>query len=299
MSEPSLVEPPVPIIKPTNRKNSMKIFANPISSAGLRHLLAISCFSLSLIGTSPSVVAAAPAAKQKATVVLVHGAMADSSSWSAVIPKLVAQGFSVIAAPNPLRDLKTDSQQVSSLLKSIDGPVVLVGHSYGGSVISNAAVGSDNVKALVFVAAFAPEKGETAFDLVGKFPGSILGDALSPPVSLQDGGKDLYIDQKKFRAAFAADIPSAKAQLMAATLRPVTQAALTTPSDTPAWKTIPSWFVFGSADKSIPPASLAFMAARAQAKKVVVVPGASHVVMLSKPDEVTKVIVEAANAQSK
>lgn len=235
---------------------------------------------------------AAPTAKP--TVVLVHGAMADASSWSEVIPRLQAHGFPVLAAANPLRDLKGDAEQIAALLKSIPGPIVLVGHSYGGSVITNAAANASNVKALVYVAAFAPDAGETAFDLVGKFPGSTLGAALAAPVPLPNGGKDLYVDPAKFKGPFAADVADARVKVMAATLRPVTEAALTTASGAPAWKTLPSWFVYGSADMSIPAATHAFMAERAKAKKIVVVPGASHVVMVSQPDAVARLIEEAA-----
>jgi pimeloyl-ACP methyl ester carboxylesterase len=236
--------------------------------------------------------AEAGATAAKPTVVLIHGAMADASSWNELIPRLQAHGFRVIAAANPLRDLKGDADYVNGLVTSIPGPVVLVGHSYGGAVISNVASG--NLKALVYVAAFAPEAGETAFDLVGKFPGSLLGAALAPPVMLAGGGKDLYVDPLKFKAPFAADVSDARARVMAATLRPVTEAALTAPSGTPSWKSVPSWFVYGSADKSIPPATHAFMAERASARKVLVVKGASHIVMVSHPQAVEQIIEDAA-----
>lgn len=232
----------------------------------------------------------------KPTVVLVHGAFADASSWNAVIARLHAKGYPVIAAPNELRSVKTDAAEISSLVKSIPGPVVLVGHSYGGSVISQAADGLSNVKALVYVAAFAPEVGESAAQLAGQFPGSTLGPALAPPVALADGGKDLYIQQDKFRAQFAADVPADQARLMAAGQRPITDAALHEASTTAAWKRIPGWFVYGSADLNIPPAAQAFMAKRAHAKKVEEIKGASHVVMVSHPDAVAAMIVEAASA---
>jgi pimeloyl-ACP methyl ester carboxylesterase len=232
----------------------------------------------------------------KPTVVLVHGAFADSSSWDGVVRGLQARHYPVIAAANPLRGPKFDAAAVASVVDSIKGPVVLVGHSYGGSVISAAASGKTNVKALVFVAAFAPDAGETALGLTGKFPGSTLGPTLAPPVPLADGGKDLYIQQDKFPAQFAADVPIGKARLMAVGQRPVAEAALNEPSEAPAWKSVPSWSVYGSADKNIPPAAMAFMAERAKSVKTVVVKGASHVVMTSHPDAVTKVIAEAASA---
>jgi len=236
---------------------------------------------------------AAPASG-KPTVVLVHGAFADSSSWNAVIDRLQAKGYTVVAAPNALRSVKSDAAEVGSLVKSITGPVVLVGHSYGGSVISEAADGLPNVKALVYVAAFAPEVGESAGQLAGQFPGSTLGPALAPPVTLADGGKDLYIQPDKFRAQFAADVPAPQARLMAAGQRPIADAALHEASITAAWKTLPSWFIYGSADLNIPPAAQAFMAQRAHAKAAEEIKGASHVVMVSHPDAVAKLIEKAA-----
>jgi pimeloyl-ACP methyl ester carboxylesterase len=230
----------------------------------------------------------------KPTIVLVHGAFAESSSWDGVAAKLITAGYPVVSAANPLRSVKGDAAYVSGVIKNISGPVILVGHSYGGSVISDAANGNDNVKGLVYVAAFAPDTGETAAGLSSKFPGSTLGSALAQPVILPDGGKDLYIDQAKFHDQFAADVPAAKAKLMAEAQRPITEAALMEKSGEPAWKKLPSWFVYGKADKNIPPAVLAFMAKRANAKKTVEITGASHVVMTSHPAEVSKLIEEAA-----
>ncbi len=234
------------------------------------------------------------AADAKPTIVLVHGAFAESASWNGVIADLMRDGYPVVAAANPLRSVAGDAALVAALVKSIPGPVVLVGHSYGGTVISAAAGAAPNVKSLVYVAAFAPEVGESSLSLSGKFPGSTLGPTLAPPVDLADGGKDLYIQQAKFGAQFAADVPAAQAKLMAATQRPVTQGALGEASVSAAWKTIPSWSVYGTADLNIPPAALAFMAERAHAKKTVVVKGASHVVMVSHPHEVSALIEEAA-----
>lgn len=240
---------------------------------------------------------AAPAGTNKeVTVVLVHGAFAESSSWDAVIPKLEAKGYKVIAAANPLRGLKTDAEFVGGVVASVDGPVVLVGHSYGGSVITNAASGHPNVKALVYIDGFAPEPGETAVALAGQFPGSTLAPALAPPVALPGGGKDLYIEQEKFRAQFAADVAEPAAKLMFTTQRPVTEAALNEPAGEAAWKTIPSWFIYGSLDKNIPPAAHVFMAKRAHAKETVEIKGGSHVVMISHPDEVADMIMRAAQS---
>ncbi|WP_206238253.1 alpha/beta fold hydrolase [Novosphingobium terrae] len=233
----------------------------------------------------------------KPTVVLVHGAFADSASWNGVITVLEHDGYRVIAAPNNLRGVRADADVVADVVKSVAGPVVLVGHSYGGSVISEAAEGAANVKALVYVSAFAPEAGETAIGLTGKFPGSTLGPTLAPPVKLSSGGNDLYIQQNLFPAQFAADVPLASARLMAAGQRPIAEAALGEPETAPAWKHTPSWFIYGDADRNIPPAAMAFMAERAQSRQTVVVKGASHVVMVSHAMEVAGLIEKAAKAE--
>ncbi len=254
--------------------------------------LVLGAFSM----TVPLMASAQQSPAQKPTVVLVHGAFADSSSWNGVIGQLHDKGYAVIAAANELRSVKGDAAFVDSLVKSIQGPVVLVGHSYGGSVISEAATSQGNVKALVYVAAFAPEVGENAAELSGRFPGGSLGPALAPPVELADGGKDLYIAQDKFHAQFAADVPAGQAALMAVGQRPVTDAALHEANTSAAWKTIPSWFVYGSADLNIPPAAQAFMATRAHSRETVVIEGASHVLMVSHPAEVAALIEQAALA---
>lgn len=235
------------------------------------------------------------AADTKPTIVLVHGAFAGSSSWNGVIAELVGKGYPVIAAANPLRGVASDGADVAALARSVKGPVVLVGHSYGGAVISAAANGLPNVKALVFVAAFAPDQGESALDLTGKFPGSTLPAALAAPVRLADGGEDLYVQQDKFPQQFAADVPLAQALAMAATQRPVKASALSESAPAPAWKSIPSWAIYGTGDLNIPPKAMGFMAERAKAKKVVVIDGGSHALMVSHPREVAAVIGEAAN----
>lgn len=237
--------------------------------------------------------AAAQPASGKPTVVLVHGAFADSSSWNAVIARLERDGFPVIAAANPLRSVAGDAAAVSAVVRSVPGPVVLVGHSYGGPVITEAANRGSNIKALVYVAGFMPETGESSLTLSGKFPGSTLGEALSP-VPLSDGGRDLYIQPAKFHAQFAADLPAGEARLMAATQRPVTEAALAEPSGDAAWRRLPSYVIYGSDDRNIPAAVMAFMAERAHARKTVMLKGASHALMLSQPDKVATLIEEAA-----
>lgn len=236
----------------------------------------------------------AQAQSERPTIVLVHGAFADSSSWNSVAEILDKDGYSVVAAANPLRGVRTDGDYVADLVASLKKPVVLVGHSYGGSVISEAAEGHANVKALVYVSAFAPAPGESAAELAGKFPGSTLGPTLAPPVDLADGGRDLYIQQDKFHDQFAADVPKAKALLMALTQRPVTEAALNEPQGKAAWTHVPSWFVYGDVDRNIPPRLYDFMASRAHARKTVEVAGASHVVMVSHPQEVADLIEAAA-----
>ncbi|VVP54118.1 alpha/beta fold hydrolase [Pseudomonas fluorescens] len=246
------------------------------------------------LATAITAATLAHAADVKPTVILVHGAFADSSSWNGVVKILEKDGYPVIAAANPLRGVTSDAQSVASIVKNIKTPVVLVGHSYGGPVISEAAYGNSNVKSLVFVAAFAPEAGETAAELSGRFPGGTLASALAAPVELADGGKDLYIQQDKFHEQFAADVSEADARLMAAGQRPVTVAALNEAATTPAWKTVPSWFVYGDKDKNIPPQALAFMAERAHSKQTVVVKGGSHVVMVSNPKAVAELIEKAA-----
>lgn len=231
----------------------------------------------------------------KPTIVLVHGAFADSASWNAVITELNLLGFKAIAAANPLRSLAGDAAAVASVVRSIAGPVVLVGHSYGGPVITEAANSAGNVTALVYVAGFAPEAGESSLALSQRFPGSTLADALTP-VALPNGGQDLYIDADKFHEQFAADVPSAEAALMAATQRPVTSTALSDASGAPSWKKLPSYMIYGTADRNIPPAAIQFMAERAHAREIVAVEGASHALMVSHPAMVASLIDHAATA---
>ena len=231
----------------------------------------------------------------KPTIVLVHGAFADSSSWNEVISTLLAHDYPVVAASNPLRSLKNDAAELASLLASIEGPLVLVGHSYGGMLISNAAHGNGQVQALVFVAAFVPDEGETAAQLASRFPGSTLGETLMPVV-LTDGGTDFYIQQEQFHAQFAADLPENQARLMAASQRPITELALNETSGAPAWKIIPSWFIWGDGDQNIPPAALRRMAERAGGRELVEVAGASHALAISRAELVADLILRAAQA---
>jgi pimeloyl-ACP methyl ester carboxylesterase len=227
------------------------------------------------------------------TIILVHGAFAESASWDRVIDSLRSRGHSVIAAANPLRGVAADAAAASNLVRAVDGPVVLVGHSYGGSVISNVAADSGEIASLVYVAGFAPEPGESAFTLSGRFPGSTLGDALQP-VPRSDGTTDLYITTERFHDQFCADVPVPQAARMAATQRPVTQEALQEPSgERPLWKELPSWFLFGEADRNIPAALQRFMAKRAGARRAIEIPGASHAIAVSYPEATADLILEA------
>ncbi|MFE3737003.1 alpha/beta fold hydrolase [Streptomyces sp. NPDC059134] len=234
----------------------------------------------------------------KPTVLLVHGAWADSSSWSPVIDRLQAQGYPVQALANPLRGLASDAAYVKSSIESIDGPVVLVGHSYGGAVISEAATQEPNVKALVYVAAFAPAKGETVGALAAKDPGShATPDALNPvPFDAGNGasGVDVYIKPDKYRDVFAGSLSAREASNLAAVQRPINAAALEETVTDTAWQNIPSWYLVTRQDHALPPATQRFMAKRAQAH--ITEANAPHAVMLTRPDTVTSLILHAATA---
>jgi len=231
--------------------------------------------------------------REKPTIVLVHGAFADSSGFTAIIKRLVADGYPTVAAANPLRGLAGDVAQVRALLDSVEGPIVLVGHSYGGAVISGAAVGNPAVKALVYLAAFVPDDGESAQSLVEKFPGSTVGESLKP-VALPDGQVDLYIDPRVFHQNFAADVPAEEAALFAVTQRPATGAALGEPAAGPqAWQSIPSHHLISGADRIIPPMAQEFMAQRTGGH-VQAVEGSSHMVFVSRPGATVAFIEQAA-----
>lgn len=228
----------------------------------------------------------------KPTIVLVHGAFADSSGWSAVIERLQGRGYEVIAPANPLRDLSDDAAYVASVVATVPGPVVLVGHSYGGAVITNAARNLPNVKALVYIAAFALDEGDTVFGIVGAFPGSELEANVLPRPLPGGTDYDAYVNPASFRAVFAADVPARTAAIMAAAQRPSTLATGLEPSGPPAWATIPSWYLVAEKDKVIPPAAQHFMADRAGAHTRTV--RSSHVAMISQPDAATAIILAAA-----
>jgi pimeloyl-ACP methyl ester carboxylesterase len=230
----------------------------------------------------------------KPTVVLVHGAWADGSGWDQVTQKLQREGYPVIVPANPLRSLDTDSEYLASVLAQIPGDIILVGHSYGGAVISNAAAGNSHVKALVYIAAFVPDVGEDILDLGGPashIPASIEFRQI-PPGGPND--LDIYITQDAFRDAFAGDVPSPTAATMAAAQRPLALAAGISPSGAAAWKTIPSWYLVTTNDHAIDPDAQRSMAARAGSNVTEV--KSSHAVMISHPQKVVDVINAAARS---
>ena len=238
----------------------------------------------------------------KPTIVLVHGAWADASSWSKVILQLQEDGFTVYAPPNPLRGVTYDSTYLADFLSTIPGPIVLVGHSYGGVVITNAATGNANVKALVYVDAFIPDQGETLQDLVSAQPGSCLGGNpanvfnFAPYPGGPAGDVDIYIKPSVVPGCFASGLLASQAAVIAATQRPLAASILQEPSGAPAWKTIPSWAVIGTADQALPPAEQTFMAKRAGAHITDV--NAGHLSMIADPEAVAQVIEQAAQATS-
>src|SRR5690349_5371994 len=242
------------------------------------------------------------AAATKPTVVLVNGAWANNAAWGGVIERLQSEGYTVDAPPNPLQSLKGDAATISDLLKTISGPIVLVGHSYGGAVITNAATGNRDVKALVYVDAFAPAKGESALGLDSSKPGSALAAGPTkvfnfvPFPGAKKGDAELYVKPSVFEQAFANGLPAKEGAVLAATQAPVTYSAVTAPSGTPAWKTIPSWYVLGTIDKAIPPAIQLSIARRIHAHITRV--RAGHLSMVAAPGVIAKVITAAAKATS-
>ncbi len=228
----------------------------------------------------------------KPTIVLVHGAFADASGWSGVISRLTRDGYPVLAPANPLRGVASDAAYLASFLATVDGPVVLAGHSYGGFVITNAALGNPNVKALVYVAAFAPAFDESVGALTRLFDGSQLDPATSIDFRPWAGGLDGYVKKDVFRGIFAGDLPRATSDLMWATQRPGDVATLQEHSGQPAWATIPSYFLVAKDDNLIPPALQRFMARRAGAHTVEV--RASHAALISQPGAVADLIRKAA-----
>jgi pimeloyl-ACP methyl ester carboxylesterase len=233
------------------------------------------------------------------TVVLVHGAFADASSWNGVVERLQAQGVSVTAPPNPLRGIAIDSAYTVSVLEQIEGPILLVGHSYGGAVITNAGAKVDNVVGLVYVCAFAPDEGELLGQLAASSKDSILGPFQIGHHYPNESGAlltELTVDPAGFHEAFAADLPEKTAAVMAATQRPVSELGFSEPTGTPAWRTLPSWAVVATGDKAAGADLTRRLAERAGAA-ITELPG-SHVVMVSQPQAVSDVILKAVAAAS-
>jgi pimeloyl-ACP methyl ester carboxylesterase len=235
------------------------------------------------------------------TIVLVHGAWASSSSWDGVVQRLQRDGYTVDVPPNPLQGLAYDPAYIAGFLHTISGPIVLVGHSYGGAVITNAATGDTQVKALVYVDAFAPAQGQTVGQLASAVPGSCVLAAdpttifnLAPIPGAPAGVFDAYVKQDLFPSCFANGLPASEARMLAATQEPLSTIALSQQSGVPAWETIPSWAVVGTADHVIPPAEQLAMARQAHSDITEV--RAPHLSMISDPGVVTRVIIEAADA---
>jgi pimeloyl-ACP methyl ester carboxylesterase len=230
------------------------------------------------------------------TVLLVHGAFADTSSWSGVIAELRDAGIDVMAAANPLRGVAADGAYIASIAGAIDGPVLLVGHCYGGAVITQSASQADNVVGLVYVAAFAPAEGESVLDVAARYPDTLLGPALRPatfPIG-NETAVELYLATDRYREVFAADLPEGVTSVAAVAQRPVAAGAFQESPTFAAWKTLPAWFIVATADQVIHPQAQRFMAGRARAKTIEV--DASHAVALSRPTDVAGHIRTAAIA---
>jgi pimeloyl-ACP methyl ester carboxylesterase len=241
-----------------------------------------------------------PTPGQGPTVVLVHGAFADAGSWAAVTQRLVSAGVPVMAIVNPLRGLKHDAAYVASAISQIPGPVLAVGHSYGGAVITNAVPQTSNTVGLVYVAAFAPDKGEMLADITSRSQDSVLGTAtLEKQYPAGDGAQtatELIIDPAKFRDVFTADLPQLESDVYGLSQRPIAASAFAEETGHPAWKDLPSWAAVGTADKAAGADVVRSMAQRADAK-ITEIDG-SHVIMISQPDAVTEVILTALKSLS-
>src|SRR3954471_16740362 len=229
------------------------------------------------------------------TIVLVHGAFGDASSWRPVFDRLVGDGHTVLAPPNPLRGLPYDASYTASVIDQLDGPVVLVGHSYGGAVITVAGT-SDKVAGLVYVAGVVPDEGESITDLQTRYPSLAMGNFLQPR-PLPDGSAEVSVDPQRFHDIFCADVPDADATFIAHSQRPLATAAFEDPASVAAWRVKPSWGVFGTADQPIAPQLHRFSYDRA-GSMVTEVAGASHFVMLSSPAVVSGVIRDAVKAST-
>jgi pimeloyl-ACP methyl ester carboxylesterase len=273
-------------------KNKRKLTLVPLAAAAAL-TLAAGCASAS----NNQAHAGGPSHGRTPTIVLVHGAWADASSWAEVTERLQKQGFKVLAPPNTLRGVATDTANLKAFLQTLTGPVVLAGHSYGGFVITNAATGNKNIKALVYIDAYIPDKGETVGQLTAAKPGSVLAVPdpstvfNSVPIPGGQGDVDLYVKPELFPSFFAAGVPRNKSDVLAAGQRPFAASILDQPSGKPAWKSIPSWALIGTADRVLPPAEQKVMTARAGSHTVSV--KAPHLSMVSDPKAVTDVVIRA------
>jgi pimeloyl-ACP methyl ester carboxylesterase len=288
---------------PTSRRRRAAL-----ALASVTAITAVSAVSAGTAGAGPVAEAATSSRDHhahhgaKPTIVFVHGAFADASGWSQEVTDLQQRGFDVIAPPNPLRGLTYDADYIRSVVATVPGPVILVGHSYGGAVITNAARGASNVVGLVYVGAFVPDAGQsivTSYDPV-RYPGSLLGPDTTlvrptyNPAAPGGHDVDVYIKAAAFRKVFAGDQPRAVANEMAATQRPLSYFAQTEPSGDPAWRTVPSWDLITLDDRAISPGGQKFMARRAGAHVAKV--HSAHDVMISHPDEVVAVVLKAVKA---
>lgn len=277
-----------------NRRHSRGLFG--LAAAALAATLGVlGAVAIPATASEPTAVSPASRGAAKPTIVLVHGAFADSSGWNLVAPALQAEGYPVLAFSNPLRGIAYDSQYLRDFLGTIEGPIVLVGHSYGGALITNAATGDPDVKSLVYIAAYALDEGESvaaANSLGGGHTEVTENLVIRPFPGATNGDADAYIDPEAFPRLFAQDLPRVVAKTMAASQRPGSYASLVTPSGPPAWKTIPSWYLVAKQDRIIPPEAERVMAARAGATTVEV--NTSHVPMLSKPQSVISLIRKAS-----
>lgn len=293
---------PAPEAPPSRRRRGPTALLLALATFLVTVLVAVLPTSSSATSAAPVAVAAdhrdtttTPTKSPRPTIVLVHGAFADSSGWNAVTVRLQKAGYDAIAFSNPLRNPQADGEYLRRFLSTIPGPLVLVGHSYGGAVITNGATGNPNVKSLVYIAAYAPDQGESVMqaNALGGGHTEVTNHLVVRPypgAAPRDG--DAYIDPAWFPRLFAQDLPRSKASVLAANQRPGALAALVTPSGAPAWKSIPSWYLVAKQDRIIPPEAERAMAARAKAKTVSI--SSSHVAMMSHPRVVVDLIKEAA-----
>jgi pimeloyl-ACP methyl ester carboxylesterase len=270
-----------------------------ISGCSLRtkHFRVATAAAAAVLCTGPAAPALADTAAsgEKPTIVLVHGAFADGSSWNGVIQRLDSRGYRVLAPANPLRGLYSDAAYIASVLKSVKGPVVLAGHSYGGAVISTAAAGNPQVKSLVYISALMPDVGESGMSLSARFPSALATATDSVPYRTGTmSGTDLYLKPDKVHPVFAGCLPESQANLLAVTQRPVATTAFSEKAKVAAWKDIPSWALVGRQDMTINPEQERFEARRAHSRTVEI--DTCHVSLVARPDAVADLILQAAAA---